>query len=462
MQLAKSIIFKGRFYFSLSALMVVFLSSASVASAQDNSPYSRYGLGNEFPNSNTTNRGMGGVSAAYSDPFSVNFSNPASYSRFMAFMEQRTNKMAMGRVVLDVGMNITSRTLSTPNTPQSFTSSDALFSHLYVGLPIRKNWGLAFGIRPLTRIGYNITESQRLRNPLTNNPIDSAITQFKGSGGTFLPTIGTGFGTGNFSVGFNVGYLFGKKQVSSYRYFVNDTVEYASADYTQNTSFGSVYFDAGAQYSIQLNKQSVLRLGVSGNWKQTINGTQDVLRQTFTKDANGQEIRVDSVRQQNGAEGTIIYPASYRGGFLYETAGGDNTRGWSFGVDYNTTKWQQYRFFGTTDSVQNNWQIHVGSQLSPINKPTRYGQAISYRFGFFVGRDYVRVNNNIPLYGITVGMGLPLANYNRLSPNQVSIINLALEYGRRGNDNNLLKENLFRLSVGLNFTDLWFGKRKYE
>ena len=35
--------------------------------AQDNSPYSRYGLGDLHPNTNILNRGMAGLSAAYSD-----------------------------------------------------------------------------------------------------------------------------------------------------------------------------------------------------------------------------------------------------------------------------------------------------------------------------------------------------------------------------------------------------------
>ncbi|MGE5518888.1 MAG: hypothetical protein ACM3VS_03095 [Candidatus Dadabacteria bacterium] len=458
MQLAKSIMLKGRLCFSL----FIFLTAASSAVAQDNSPYSRYGLGNEFSGTNITSRGMGGVSAAYADPFSVNFANPASYSRFQALIEQRSKKMATGRVVLDVGMNIGSRKLTAPNTTKTFTSSDALFSHVYVGLPIKKNWGLSFGIRPLSRISYNLTKNERLRNPLTNAPIDSVITQFTGSGGSFLPSIGTGFGSDNFSVGLNVGYLFGKKELNTHRIFINDTVEYAAANFTQNTSFGSLFYNAGAQYKIQLNKQNVLRLGVAGNWKQTINGTQDLLRQTYTHDASGGEVRIDSVMQLDGAEGKIIYPASYTAGILYENAGGDKKRGWSFGVDYNTSKWQEYRFFGNTDSVQNNWGIHVGTQLSALDKPARYGQAVSYRFGFFAGRDYIRVKNNMPVFGVTVGMGLPIINYNRLSPYQFSMLNLALEYGRRGNDNNALKENIFRISAGLNFTDLWFRKHKYE
>src|SRR5689334_991989 len=82
--------------FALSFLLI-----ASSISAQDNSPYSRYGLGDLHPMTNIYNRGMAGLSAAYSDPridgasdprngkyySSINFSNPASYSRFYAMKE---------------------------------------------------------------------------------------------------------------------------------------------------------------------------------------------------------------------------------------------------------------------------------------------------------------------------------------------------------------------------------------
>jgi hypothetical protein len=87
---------------------------------------------------------------------------------------------------------------------------------------------------------------------------------------------------------------------------------------------------------------------------------------------------------------------------------------------------------------------------------------VSYRAGFFFGPDYIRVKRNLPVYGFSFGMGLPIANYNRLSPGQFTVLNLALEYERRGNNENVLKENVFRISVGLNFSDLWFSKRKYE
>ncbi len=457
MRLAERMLRRKFLFISLPLLF------ASTVLAQDNSPYSRYGLGNQFPSTNITSRGMGGVAAAYSDNFSVNYLNPASYARFQTVLEARSRKMASGRVVLDVGMNLNSRTLATPNKPESFTATDLLFSHVYVGVPLRKNWGLSFGLRPLSRIGYNTTRRERLIDPVNHNSIDSVVTQFTGSGGSFLPSFGTGFGTDNFSIGVNIGYLFGTKELTSRRVFINDTVEYAASNHTTNSSFGDVFFNAGAQYSIDLAKQSKLRLGVAGNWKQALNASQDVMRQTFTRSAaTGQELTVDSVYHNADARGEIIYPASYTAGFLYEKDPSEKFRGWSAGLDYVTNKWEDYRFFGSKDSVRSNWEIHVGAQFAPFGKPSRYAQAISYRFGFFSGKDYIKVGTDLPVFGVSLGMGLPIVNYNRLSVNQYSVVNLALEYVRRGNDNNLLKENLFRLSVGFNFTDLWFIKRRYE
>lgn len=474
MQLANTTLLLHRFRFVFTFIILL---SFSVAQAQDNSPYSRYGLGNQAPRFNVISRGMGGVSAAYVGTYlgyanpdpnntrdsvaftevtSVNYNNPASFSGFQANLEPRSKEVSSARVILDAGINFSSRKLAEPNTPQSFRASDALFSHVYVGIPIRRNWGLAFGIRPITRISYDIIRTERLSG------IDSVVTRFTGTGGSFLPSIGTGVGLGNFSVGANIGYLFGKKEITTRRAILNDSIEYAASNHTTNTNFGSVFFTAGAQYKIELTRNSIIRLGVTGNWKQTIDGTQDLLRQTFVRNASGEELRVDSVLEQTGLSGQIVYPANYTFGFMFDQAAGDKTRGWSLGVDYSTAQWNDFRFFGQKDLVQNNWELRVGGQLTPIKRPTRYGQALSWRLGGFVGPDYVNVDNKLPQFGLTFGLGLPVFNYNRLSPGQYSVINLAFEYSKRGNDQNRIREDLFRVSVGLNFTDLWFGKRKYD
>ncbi|MGZ3880476.1 MAG: hypothetical protein ACXVBF_04025 [Flavisolibacter sp.] len=460
MQSAKSIMLEKLRLRSVEITSLLFLVSLSFQPfAQSNSPYSRYGLGDAIPGGNTTSRGMGGVSAAYADINSVNFSNPASFSQFYVVQEQRSKKVASGRVVLDVGISSSNRALIAPNTPNRFTSSDLVFSYLQVGLPLRKNWGMAFGLRPLTRIGYRIAATDSLKDSFGNTLLIDA--QHRGSGGSFLPTIGTGFAIKNLSVGLNLGYLFGNRQTSLLKQPLGDSLQYYPSEHTTFTSFGHVFFDAGLQYQINLNKAktSVLRLGLSGNWKQNLNASQTKTVQTYTLGSAGEEVKLDSVYQQTGLKGTIIYPSSYRAGFVYQHTN-KNGSGWLFGVDYATAKWSEYRFYGQADSVQDSRQINFGGQINPRPR-NNYFSNIAYRFGFFTGKDYIRVKDDLPLFGASFGVALPVRT-SRFAPGQGTLFNLGFEYIKRGNDNNLLKENIFRFSLGLNLSDFWFGKKKYD
>ena len=448
---APSIILKRSFILFL--LLFSFTLTSTKIFAQDNSPYSRYGLGNTIPRSNMESRGMGGITAGDTSMLSVNFNNPASYGFFFTQIDPRTKEVNAGRVVLDVGVNVENRTLRNPNQPEKFTSSNAQFSYIAVGIPLRKGWGLSFGLRPLTRIGYNIEENSRL-------PFDSISTEFKGDGGSFLPSVGTGVRIGNFSIGANVGYLFGKKEFTRNRFIPNDSVLYYPSKHTTRASFGDVYFDFGAMYKFQLTGQTSMNLGLSGNLKQTLSGEQDVTVETFGRDFASGDITLDSVYQVTGQEGEVIYPASYTFGFVinHQKSRGD---GWMVGADFLTQQWDEFRFFGASDAVKNNWQLRVGGQLRP--RPGRaYLSNVAYRAGFYTGPDYITAGGDLPQWGVTLGLGLPLINYNRISQNQFSMINLGFEYGTRGNNDNVLKENFFRFSLGLNFSDLWFIKRRYD
>ena len=432
--------------------------------AQDNSPYSRYGLGDISPNTNIVNRGMGSFSAAYADPLSINFTNPASYASFLAYSEERSRKSVSGRVLFDVGLNITNHTLREGSTANKFASSDILFSYLQVGLPVKKNWGLSFGLRQLTRIGYKIDRFERLFDSNTGLPIDSAATEFSGDGGVFLATIGTGFAIRNFTIGVNVGYLFGKKEYDTKRLFINDTVAYNSSHHSTKTSFGKVYANGGIQYKIDLSKKLLLRLGAYGSLQQKLNAQQDILRETIVGTPTAGDLRLDSVYEQKGVKGQIIYPAGYGFGFVLEKKPDlqNNKYGnWLIGADFVTNNWSEYRYYGTIDSVQDNWELRVGGQIRPEPKKN-YFSNVNYRGGLFIGQDYVHVENKLPLFGLSFGLGLPVANYSNLARNQASFINLAFEYVKRGNNSDLMKENIFRISVGLSLTDIWFSKHKYD
>lgn len=452
--------------FSLGFLLIVFCLPAF---SQDNSPYSRYGLGDIVPSTNINSRGMGGIAAGFNDFLTINFANPASYGSFQAFREQTSKKMSYGRAILDVGINIDNRTLKEPATIGKFTASNLLVSHVQVGVPLRPNWGLSFGLRPINRISYKIAGLSKLTDPISGLPIDSALTVNQGDGGAYLASIGTGWrinmGQNNsFSFGFNAGYLFGKKDYSSRRTLLNDSISYNSGNLQTKTTYGNLFGNAGLQFASKVGKDFYLIIGAYGNWKQKLNASQDIIRETYVFDESVGNTRLDSVYDQRDIKGKIIYPSSYTAGFVLEKVVNvtDKKAGWLVGIDFAQNKWSEYRVYGQVDpTVKDKWELRAGGQLQPVPKDN-YFSNVSYRAGFFIGKDYIQVDKELPLLGFSLGFGLPIRNYNRLSPGQATIINTSLEFIKRGNNDNLLKENLFRLSFGLSLSDFWFVRKKYE
>jgi hypothetical protein len=453
------------------AFVILTLTAFSPVFSQDNSPYSRFGIGDLVPNTNIGTRAMGGISAAYNDAYSINFNNPASYSTFQAWKEKKSSKLYTGRAILDIGLNIENRTLKEPTNPEKFTVSNALFSYVQIGVPLRNRWGLSFGLRPVSRISYKILTRERLLSPVAPfNSIDSAVTQYEGSGGSYLASIGTGFTVYHkekqgmeerLSVGINGGYFFGTKDYSTRRAFANDTVQYYKANYETKANYGNLYFNAGMQFNTPVNKKMMFTIGAHGNWGQKLNARQDILRETYDFDETSGYFRIDSIYDETDVKGKIEMPASYTVGVtLQKYAVAAKEGGWIVGIDFLQQNWDKYRYYGQADAVQNKWEVRAGAQINPVPKKN-YLSNIGYRFGFFTGSDYVKTGQKLNQTGGTFGLALPLANYSRLSQ-QATIINLAFEYIKRGNNNNLLSENLFRISAGFSLSDIWFGKRKYE
>ena len=381
----------------------------------------------------------------------------------LTVLEQNKKKIAYGRIILDLGINFENRALKEKNNVEKFVASNALFSYLKIGIPIKKDWGISFGIRPVSRISYKISKNERLKDPNTQLPIDSVNTLYEGDGGVYLPTIGTGYKFNNFSVGLNIGYLFGKKNYHTLRGFYNDTVQYYQSNHENTTTFGNLYFNAGMQYKIELPRNKTLTLGAYGNFDQKLNALQDIVRETFIRDPIQGNSRLDSVSEQKNIKGNISYPATFGIGFIAEKIPDIKTKkgSWLFGMDFIQTGWNKYRFYGLSDSVRNSWELRIGGQIQPSpNK--NYFSRIAYRAGFFTGPDYIKLNQKLSLYGISFGMGVPVTNYNRQSPNQVTFLNLAVEYIKRGNSQNSLRENMFRVSAGFSLSDLWFRKPKYD
>lgn len=427
------------------------------AASQANSPYSRYGLGDIFPGQHVVSRGLGGVSAAYRDAIgqSINFYNPATYS-------------AISLVTYDIGISIDSRTLRSADPIKKFSSTDFTPSYVMLGVPLHKkknkvtnqfepNLGLVFGIRPISKINYSIIENKRLQE------IDSVVNLYEGDGGLYQGFVGLGKRWGGLSLGVNTGYTFGRKETSSKLIFVNDSVGYTSSNSSTTSSYNKLFVSGGMQYQFKAGKNAVVRFGVEGNLKQSLNANQDVVKETFFYDANGVVTRIDSAFQQLDRKGKIQLPASYTAGIAFETFSKEKLSRMMLSAEYESTKWSDYRFFNQTDKVVDNWQMRFGAQLSPdYLKAQSFWSRVTYRTGFFYGKNYINADNNeLKEYGITLGAGLPIIKRSNYS-NQYSNIHTALEFGKRGSKVNNITENFFRFSVGFSLSDIWFIKRKYD
>ena len=343
---------------------------------------------------------------------------------------------------------------------------------MQVGIPLRQNWGLSFGLRPVSRISYKIGKLDFINDPITGQPIDSAYTENNGDGGSYLASIGTGFTvfrklssgieTQNLSLGVNTGYFWGKKDYSTRITLLNDSIDYYRGNFQTRTNYGNVYFNAGLQYKVRLSekKRTYLTFGANGNWEQKLNGKQDIIRETYVVDPSQGNVRLDSVRVLSDIEGEIIFPASLTIGLMYEKLPQPKQAGWIIGLDFIQTKWDDYRFYGVKELVADKWELRLGAQLRPV-PGKNYFSNVAYRAGFFTGPDYIKAAGDITQTGISLGFGLPVS-ISRQAPNQATFVNLAFEYIKRGGNDDLLKENLFRISLGFSLSDIWFIKRKYD
>ncbi|HEX8334091.1 MAG TPA: hypothetical protein VF622_15835 [Segetibacter sp.] len=435
----------------LSLGILLFLVSFSTF-AQENSPFSRYGLGDLFSGQNIVNRGLGGLSSPYVDGQSINFYNPASYSahRFVTF---------------DVGINIDNRNLKSASPVKKFSSTNFTPSYVSLGMPLNKakNLGIAFGIRPISKINYAIQERKRVAG------IDSFATLYEGNGGLYQLFAGVGKRWGGFSIGFNTGYSFGRRETNTRVVPLNDTVFYYESNSRTTTTYGKAFFNSGMQYRFGVSKNSAMTLGFTTALKQTFDARQDVVRETYSFTSGRADTARVTVSESLNNRGTIEVPSTYTAGLSYSTTitdrfGGTIQKG-MLGVEFESAKWSQFKFYNQPDKLTDSWQFRLAGQFIPNPLSTSsYWNMVTFRAGFYTGKDYVNADGKeLKVNGLTLGAGLPIRNWRGYGSTQSTVLNTAIEVGKRGSKANNITENYFRISFGMALSDFgWFQKRRYD
>jgi|688.fasta_scaffold52135_3 hypothetical protein len=435
------------------------------ATAQVNSPFSRYGIGNLISSQHVISSSLGGIQAAYADGFSnnigqsINFNNPATYSSF--YMTS-----------YNLALMLDSRNLKSNNPVGNYKSVNLIPAYVAIGVPLSrtKGLGLAFGLRPISRINYSIINAGRAAG-------DSVETTYEGSGGLNQAFVGIGKRWKKLSIGFNTGYTFGRKEIGTKISFVNDSVNYFKSNTFSLTNYGKTFLQLGAQYEITIakkenknNKSSdnyLLRLGATATLQQSLNATQNLAKETYVLGGAGNYFTVDTVLRTDNVKGTLILPATYEVGAVFHKTNSSN-RGvyelWSLGLEYSSTQWTKYRSYNQPDAALNNsWNLKMGVQLNPnALTSTNYLSSVSYRFGVNIGKDYINADGNgLKTSAVTFGAGFPVRKW-RAYETQYTVVQTGMQIGKRGSSVNNITENYFQFTLGFSLNDSWFIKRRYD
>lgn len=462
------------------------------------SPYSAYGLGDMLGNPQVSQALMGGAGVAIADPFSVNMVNPASYA-------------SLGAAVFEVGGMGRYRHFETTDANAKGRRYDLLgFS---IGAPFdRYRMGLAFGLNPMSQVGYNITDRATIANG------DEVRFDYSGQGGLNKVFFGLArkiqlskdsLGRGaQLSIGANVNYLFGQIDEVRKVYYPRSLDYYNAAVFsslvlrapmvnagTQLT--GTLLNEAKVRSRIQVRKERLMqkdkaelaaweakglepedrkpvripkregealryRLGLSSELPMDLDAYRDLLAYSFIQGNLGLEFPVDTVLDEQGLSGRLGIPVQLGLGFTVF-----NSR-WTLTLEHKYRDWK--RLTSNVENLDLNEQLGTSNTttLGASYRPAGYGNGslaenIIYRAGFRYSDDYLVIGTQqLVKYGMAFGISLPITGLTTRSR-----LSFGAEFGEQGTtEEGLIRERYTNLYIGITITpdlrERWLQKRRFE
>lgn len=423
----------------LSISLLALVAIISISQAQNaNTPYSMYGYGIMGDRATSMQRQMGGVGYGMSSGRQINVMNPASYAN----MDSLT-------FLFDVGADM-SIIWSKEGSAKEHAFGGGL-DYITMKFPICKFMAGSFGLVPLSSVGYAF-----------GNEIAHGAVENSGEGGINELYLGVAARFKGFSIGANFSYDFGTINNKVYSDITGNSNRTLFEHIMQVRDWNVLI---GAQYSYNIDKFSSLTLGVTYSPKKTLLGKTWVTSQELE---TGKETLPD----------TLAYCSMKN---KYELP---NT----FGVGINYTYERSYRLVVEADFGFQQWEKAVFSPLyQKFDDPSKkdimifqgmnfnnrmryslggefiprltgnYAQRMTYRLGGYFCNDYLKINgNSVREYGISMGVGLP-------TPEGKTLINIGFDWKHRSaSPQQLIAENYFNITLGINFNEVWFWKRRIQ
>lgn len=422
-------------------LLALLVSIAAYPQGGTVSPYSQYGLGEIAQKGGGLNQGMNGLGIGVHRSYLVNPLNPASY----AMVDSLT-------MLFDVG--ISGQITNYNENGKKEKTKTGNFEYVMGSFRLSKAMGVTFGILPMTNVGYKYSTSTSLTGQQT-----SVVTTHTGDGGLHQLFLGVGARPVKpLSVGVNVGYIWGgydRSVVASSGSTVNTLTKLYSA------SVNSYSLDFGVQYDQPIGKTDLLTVGLTYGLGHKLGADADCSVISTNSTVSKADTTLMTVSD------ALELPHTIGVGFTY-------SRGvkWMVGADvqaqfWNKTSFPDYangQYALRSDLLDNSYKFTVGGEYCPRWNARNFFQRIRYRFGAGYTTPYYKINGQDGPRQIsaTVGFGIPIANgYISRTSLYFPFLNISAQYVNNS-ASGLIRENIFRINVGLTFNERWFAKWKVE
>jgi len=409
-------------------ILAIAFAVAAHAQSSTRSAYSQYGIGLLSDQSSGFSRGMNGVGLGLRQGNIVNTLNPASYSSIDSLT-----------MIFDLGISgQLTRFKEGSNTANAKTAS---FDYGLGSFRLFRNVGMAFGILPLSNVGYNYTVTEPIKNSST-----TTTATYTGSGGLHQVFLGAGWRVFRpLSIGVNASYLWGSLGRTV---ITSGTTEITSISRYYTASIRNYKLDFGLQWEQPFGANDVATLGLTFGLGHKLG---DAKCQASADDSKAEVV-----------EKGYALPMSYGAGISWK-------HGMSLLVaaDFTLQKWGSLDFPAMVNGkyqlqsglLKDRYQAIVGADYVPNPIGRKLVQRIHYRLGAGYTTPYyiVRDNNGSKEISLSAGIGLPLQN----AYNNRSVLNISAQWVHTS-AKNMIQENTFRINIGLTFNERWFAKWKVD
>ncbi|CCX67436.1 putative uncharacterized protein [Prevotella sp. CAG:1058] len=425
-----------------TVLLASLYVAPAIAQSGTNSPYSQYGLGQLSEQTSGFNRGMNGLGLGFREHNQVNYINPASYSSIDSLT-----------FIFDAGLS--GQVTNFSENGQKKNANNADFEYAVAAFRASKHLGVSFGIIPFTNIGYNYSISGYL-----NGDKSTTFTNtYNGSGGMHQIYLGAGWEfVKGLSIGANVSYIWGDIDRSVVNSYSDGYINTLSKYYTATIS--SYRIDFGLQYTLPLNKKNSLTLGLTYGLGHKLNSDPSCM--VISTNTTTAVADTTSFTVNNGLE----IPTSFGAGLTW-----NNNNKLKLGADFTYQKWGDTKFpvykvindvpsYSLSDEYYSDrYKLTIGGEFCNNETSRNFINRIRFRAGASYASSYYKVNgqDGPDEISVSVGFGIPIVN----AYNNRSILNISGQWVR-SEAPGMLKENTFRINIGITFNERWFMKWKVE